>query len=105
MSLITPDQFAELAWRVLFLKGRPFPNRWRPRGSPDWIENKPMWQYLDGFILIADSATREYLTVAEMPGDRVLLSKKKDIYDTFFPSPLAVEHLKKLTILETLADL
>ena len=105
MSLIAPDQFAELAWKVLFLKGRSFPKRWKPKGSPDWVEENPLWQYRDNYIFIADTASREYLTVAETAGDRVLLSKKKDVYDTFFPTAAAITHLERLVILETLANI
>jgi hypothetical protein len=100
---IKPHELAELAWRVLFLRGVVAVQ------SPhlDSLHFRS-WFYSDDKLWIEDFETREYLTVrARYPASdaRVLLSKKQDVFDTFVPEDWVIDHLERLLVLDTLANL
>lgn len=101
---IRPDDFAELAWRVLFLKGEPRANPFS--STPD---DRHTWHYEDSVIYITDFESRDYLTVRYVDRDltdhHVLLSKRRSMWECFYPDERAVAHLERLLVLDTLANL
>lgn len=104
---IKPEEFANLAWRVLFSKGE---QRRNPYGTPG-TESASSWHYEDEIIHIGDFTSRDFLTVryADDPvavwAPKVLLSKRRDIWECFVPEERAVAHLERLLVLDTLASL
>lgn len=101
---IKPQEFAELAWRVLFLKGE---QRRNPYASS--TSNSYSWVYEDDVIHIGDFESRDYLTVryalCSIMDPRVLLSKRGSFWECFVPEERAVAHLERLLVLDTLAGL
>ena len=103
MRPIKPDEFAELAWRVLFQKGQEAANP-HARG----IMDRRTWYYEDEELWIEDFETREFLTVRSSRHSedmQVFLSKKGSLYDTFKPEHWVIDRLERILVLDTLANL
>lgn len=101
---IKPDEFAELAWRVLFLKGVHKDNPYSSTSN-----DRYSWVYEDEVVYITDFESRDYLTVRytdfDLTDHPVLLSKRRGLWECFYPDERAVAHLERLLVLDTLANL
>jgi hypothetical protein len=101
---IKSDKFAELAWKVLFQRGKCVPNRYASSS-----QNAYSWVYEDALLHIEDFESREWLTVRYSHSDtldaKVLLSKNRGHWECFVPEERVIAHLERLQVLDTLANL